>query len=1197
MRIKKLEIFGFKSFGTRQSIIFGDGVTGVVGPNGCGKSNVVDALRWVMGEQNARHLRGSQMQDIIFCGTDKKSPLGFAEVTLTLENTQDSVNTPLEYANFTEIQITRRLYKTNESEFEINKQKVRLKDIQEFFLGTGVGAKAYSIIEQGKVSEMISAKALDRRTIIEEAAGITKYKAKRVAAEKRMQDTKVNLNRIIDIHNEVEKRVEILVKEKEKLDALNDFKKRVFTIDIHLASHKYLELLCEKNYLQSIYEKIQEDILNSKRDISCLEEDFEKALNIFVDKKQESELLEKLVEQHKNSLELIKKDKDFSSKTLQDNYKLVDQLNQQLIDIEKRLIELYEQKNTYEQQKSELQKNLDNIKLEFEEFDKKGLELKSKRQQNTSIIQKEQDSLLRYASLAAQLKGEINSIKEQEKQRIAEISLAESELSQLQKDIEEQKKLIIKLSDEYENAEKNQSEIKITLKEKEQEISIHEQKARSVFQKLSDTQKEIIKISSRLSSLEEIHKSLRWSQSGIHNILADKNQQSKILSVVADALDVEKGYEVLVEKCLFNILDAAIVDSYENLTVLFAWLREQKAQTSHFFCLENTNNIKASFDAVCLKDVVKVKQKKYEILANYLDKIYVFDEIQDALKAWPLAMKSLVNIITKDFILLKCDGSAIFIGQNNENGVLKRKNELEQLAKEVNLLQNTEKNLKEELLAIEQITTQHKFAKEKLLQDLRPLSFGIVRLKESIAQKEIHLNKSIEQYNKLQVKLKNLTNFMINTEEKILELERKSLEYLHQHKQSEEQLIFLKNEQNDISKIYDEYLQDFKKIEMQKLGAFEQIKGLKNLLDQVDKNIEHLLTQKESFTNQINEKNSVELVLEETVRQTSKKIELLEVELVKSEELYKITHEKVFALKQNKENLEKELANFKKIYNSKLEESHKKELAINNSDNSIKSLMERMYDRYQINLQDYLTEYHDKIIDEKEALKEHSSLKQKISSIGSVNENAQHEYEEYKNRKDFLFNQISDLNKALEQLEDAILKINNTTKMRFLEAFNSINAQFSEVFCRLFNGGKAQLILSDENDLLNSGVEIMAKPPGKNINSVELMSGGEKALTAISLIMAIFLIKPSPFCLLDEVDAPLDETNVSRFSNLVAEMSRFCQMIVITHNRKTMEMADRLYGVTMQDAGLSKVVCVEVKDDNKQLKPDNNLENNNFLQN
>ena len=523
MRIKKLEIFGFKSFGTRQSIIFGDGVTGVVGPNGCGKSNVVDALRWVMGEQNARHLRGSQMQDIIFCGTDKKSALGFAEVVLTLENTQESVNTPLEYANFTEIQITRRLYKTNESEFEINKQKVRLRDIQEFFLGTGVGAKAYSIIEQGKVSEMISAKALDRRVIIEEAAGITKYKAKKNAAEKRMQDTKVNLNRIIDIHDEVEKRVDILAKEKEKLDALNEFKKRIFAIDLHLASHKYLELLCEKNYVKSIYEKIQQEIENTKRDISCLEQDFEKALKIFLDKKQESELLEKLVEQHKNSLELIKKDKDFSYKTLQDNYKLVEQLNQQLIDIDKRLSELLEQKNLYEEQKVQLQKNLDTARLEFDEFDKKGSELKAQRQQNASIIQKEQDNLLRYASLAAQLKGEINSIKEQEKQRLAEVSLAESELVLLQKDIEEQKKFISKLSSEYQNAEKNQSDIKIALKEKEENLNISEQKARSIFQKLTETQKDIIKVSSRLASLEEVHKSLRWSQSGIHNILANKN--------------------------------------------------------------------------------------------------------------------------------------------------------------------------------------------------------------------------------------------------------------------------------------------------------------------------------------------------------------------------------------------------------------------------------------------------------------------------------------------------------------------------------------------------------------------------------------------------------------------------------------------------------------------------------------------------
>ena len=337
MRIKKLEIFGFKSFGTRQSIIFGDGVTGVVGPNGCGKSNVVDALRWVMGEQNARHLRGAQMQDIIFCGSDKKAALGFAEVTLTLENDSKSQNTPLEYTNFSEIQITRRLYKTNESEFEINKQKVRLKDIQEFFLGTGVGAKAYSIIEQGRVSEMISAKAADRRVIIEEAAGITKYKSKKNAAEKRMQETKINLNRIIDIHNEIEKRVESLSKEKEKLDKLNELKKRIFDIDMHLASHKYLELNSQKNFLDTTYELINLEILEIKRAISFAEVSFDKILKQFLDKKEEVDILEKLQNQHKNSLELLEKDKNFAEQTLFDNQSLVQKLEDQLKDIEKRI--------------------------------------------------------------------------------------------------------------------------------------------------------------------------------------------------------------------------------------------------------------------------------------------------------------------------------------------------------------------------------------------------------------------------------------------------------------------------------------------------------------------------------------------------------------------------------------------------------------------------------------------------------------------------------------------------------------------------------------------------------------------------------------------------------------------------------------------------------------------------------------------
>ncbi len=1196
MRIKKLEIFGFKSFGTRQSIIFGDGVTGVVGPNGCGKSNVVDALRWVMGEQNARHLRGAQMQDIIFCGSDKKAALGFAEVTLTLENDSKSQNTPLEYTNFSEIQITRRLYKTNESEFEINKQKVRLKDIQEFFLGTGVGAKAYSIIEQGRVSEMISAKAADRRVIIEEAAGITKYKSKKNAAEKRMQETKINLNRIIDIHNEIEKRVESLSKEKEKLDKLNELKKRIFDIDMHLASHKYLELNSQKNFLDTTYELINLEILEIKRAISFAEVSFDKILKQFLDKKEEVDILEKLQNQHKNSLELLEKDKNFAEQTLFDNQSLVQKLEDQLKDIEKRLFELNQEQLGYESQQSQLNNELSLITIQYDDFARRGQELKATANQKAVLVQTEQEKVVRYASLAAKYQGEISSIKSQEAQRIIELKNTQDENSYLQKDIKEQKLVLLKLSEELKTGSVRQDEIKLELKNKDEEITIHKKENLLVAQNLSNTQKEIIKLSSRLSSLEEVHKSLKWSQSGVSKILAS-DKKTQIVSVVADNLEVSSGYELLVEKCFFNILDAAILKSSNDLKDLSAWLKSQKASNSTFFCLDQQTASAKTLDLTKLSEFVKIKNDSYKTLINYLDSFYVIDNLENALLLWPQARACGANLITKDFVLLQSDNKAVFLGDNDEAGILKRKNELDSLAQNILEWRAQENSIKKNLDESNNALALLEDLKEKLLQELRPLSFGIVRLKESIHQKEVQLNKSLEQEVKLHARMQSLTSFMANIEEKIAQLQKQCLEALSEHRNVEEKLEIFKSDQTEFNKIYDDYLLEFKKIEISKLSFVEKIKNTQNLLHQSLKNTEHLLSQKQSFLEQIEEKNSSELILQETIRQTAKKIETLTQELERTIDLLKNSGQQCAVFLEQKNAQEKNLDLLKKQNLSKQEAIHQKELLINTCVNNIQSLLERIDERYQIDLRCFITDFHDKILDEKEALKENSALKQKVASIGAVNENAQNEYSEFKNRKEFLSSQIADLTSALTQLEDAIMKINNTTKIRFLEAFNNINKQFSEVFSRLFNGGKAELILSDANDLLNCGVEIMAKPPGKNISSVELMSGGEKALTAISLIMAIFLIKPSPFCLLDEVDAPLDESNVARFSNLVAEMSKFCQMIVITHNRKTMEMADRLYGVTMQDAGLSKIVCVEVNDAFDSLKSSNAPENKAFLSN
>lgn len=1177
MRIKKLDIFGFKSFATRQTISFGDGTTGIVGPNGCGKSNVVDALKWVMGEQNARQLRGGQMQDIIFCGSDKKSPLGFAEVILTLENDSGKENVPLDYQHFSEIQITRRLYKTGESDFEINKQKVRLKDIQEFFLGTGIGAKAYSIIEQGRVNQVISAKPIDKRTIIEEAAGITKYKSKKNAAEKRIENTKLNLSRITDIHKEVEKRVISLAKEKEKLEAVLSIKEKIKSIDLHLSTHKFLELTAKKQFFEKEIIQYNDSILKLKRDFAFDEQSFEKIFQEYVKEKDERDLLEKLKNQHLTTLELTYKDKTYAEQTLNDNKILMQRLSIQIEDIEKRLSEIEQEIEMLNASKLDSSELLNKIELDWKDNDEKTKMLFLERKSFLQNLENLQSILIAKASNASKLQTQISSTKSLEKQRQQQVISLEDEITQIKREITFQEDNLAKLKNELAEGKTKSEDLNAALKIIEDKIYVLKNEEREVKNNLSSIQKEHIRLSSRHQSLEEIHKQLKWSQSGSAKIVASE-KKDLVVTILADALDVKTGYEQIVEKTFSHVLDSVVVQSDANLLELSNYFRQEKISNTTFFCLDSigSHSVKNLENAVCLLDFITIKNEKYKNLESYLASYFLVDDLALGLGLWQQAQEKKINLITPNFELLLFDKRAIFIGEKDDKGILKRKSELEKLEQEIDIVLCKEK----EIAALEQLNRENLSVafneKNRITAELKPLDFGLVRLSESIKQKEILFLNVSNQLNKLNSRLNELLNHSKNVDEEILGLEKEWSLSLSEHKKIEDEISLLKEQRDKIEESYENQSLSLKKIEIERNSLRDKIKSSDYAIEQAKKNTSHLSEQKKSFLEQHKEKNDEELILEETVRQASKKIDKIKEELRNTESSFILSEEKCKNLFEQKKKAELNLGEIKNNLSKEQEKIYKKEIELNNLENSIAYTIEKINERYEADLLFFISDYHHVPINEKEASKQYTNLRQELQSMGAVNETAEKEYSEYKRRCDFLSAQIEDLSSALLQLENAIEKINKTTCMRFIEAFNSINTQFSTVFTRLFGGGKAELVLTDPADLLNSGVEIMAKPPGKNINSIELMSGGEKALTAISLIISIFLIKPSPFCLLDEVDAPLDEANVSRFNSLIREISKICQVILITHNRKTMESADRLFGVTMQDAGCSKIVYADI---------------------
>jgi len=1185
MRVKRLDLFGFKSFATRQSISFGEGVTGVVGPNGCGKSNVVDALRWVMGEQNARHLRGGNMQDIIFCGSEKKAALGFAEVILTLDN-QDQ-DAPLDYNHYSEIQITRRLYRNGDSEYEINKQKARLKDISEFFLGTGVGTKAYSIIEQGRVNEVISAKPPDRRALIEEAAGITKYKAKKILAERRMEATRVNLDRIVGIRNEIDRRVQVLAREKEKLEQVSALKIELRDLDLHMASHNYLALAAQLRFLDTNNNTNKQDIITIKTDIAVKEQAFGHVLEKYSNKHDQKRMLEELLLQHSSSKELLKKDLEYAEQTLQENQYFIIRVEGQLEDLAKREIELDQDINSYSAMQVQTSTELNSLAASLDQQKQSGHEVIARRHNSVVRERDIQAQLSQASASAARLQAEISAVQDRESQKKSDLLTIGQELHHQEHELSALNERLSAVFLEQEHGQKRRDALVETIKNHDLELANLHAKIAHQSRVLNFDKEEERKFSARLTSLQEIDQKLEWSDSGIAALLKSPHQDI-INGVVADALIVSPGYESLVEKCLAHLLDVGLVNKHSDLSTAAGWLKAQAAPSTGFFVLEdsktpNPPDLPEGF--VALSSYIKAKKPEFSSLIFKLSNYIIIQDLGEALKYWKKAQEKNFYLFTKTGEMLMPDGRALVIGSLGTQGILQRKAEGVGLeAKLKNILTEilSKQEILEELMSSVSDLEGHKKITE---EELKPLNLGLIRVEENIKQRQADIKRVSLDIEKLNEKRETIIESAGMADEKLAVLQKNWADSLSKHRDLSEQLEEIMDSRSLLEEEYENYQNQLKTIEIAKASLQEKLSSLSLALVEAQKNHVHLASQKTTLAQQVHDKQQSELRHKESIRQNNIKLEALTKEIAQISQGLQALGVECAQLQAQKHAEEISIGGLKSQLDKQQSLVHQSELLINNVNNDIFYLCERIHERHRLKLIEQLSRWHCHTLDEVFAKRKLEELKKTIEKIGSVNENAAQEYGEFKTRQDFLVAQISDLQGALGQLESAINKINKTTKMRFLEAFNGINKQFSLVFPRLFNGGKAELVLTNADDLLTAGVDIMAKPPGKNIGSIELMSGGEKALTAISLIMAIFLIKPSPFCLLDEVDAPLDEANVSRFSQLIREMSARSQFIVITHNRKTMESADQLYGVTMEDAGASKIVSVEVQQAFDNLRP------------
>jgi len=1061
MYFKKLELVGFKSFLDKTTLNFEPGITAVVGPNGCGKSNIFDAIRWVLGEQSIKSLRGSEMQDVIFNGTDSKDPLSMAEVSLTFDNDKKYFA-----VDHNEVVITRRIFRSGESEYLLNKTLVRLKDILDLLMGTGIGAENYSLVEQGKIGLILSSRPEDRRLIFDEAAGITKYKVQKKEALRRLDETEQNLLRVNDIIAEVKRQIGSLERQATRARRYKEIFEELKQKEINLAFFQKNELFLEKN-----------NIINQLKELEVTEN---RLLNI--------------IQEHESKVSTHRSD----LKEMEDN----------IMSIKNQIL------------------NFDNLVLSNEErvsFNKeKSAEL---------------DESQKY--LQVQI--------EQTKNRLV---------------LDEEKLNNLKL--EHGNINNNIEEKKLLLKEKEILLSELGASIKASLENIAKTKRNILEVVTKLTRVK--------------NEVVDLTSKQQIYLARKKRLEIEKS-KVGEEKSLFkNNLDNLTVElkdlesAFQDLCLKIDNIKKEQEQEN--FSLNNingdiTNLEKEKLSLQSHKEFLERLKTKYEDISESMNAVVYLDKPPfDKVTGLVIKIKECLEINSNDGLQahestgFKLSGEAKPIDMDAQKIIQK----LEIIEQKINALENTKKAC---LTRIEELN--------KSIGDFQ----GESRNQEiSLSNKRNSYDTILEQFNKIKnegevidIELSDVGNELTILEEKVAGLHPQAAGLDKEQKDSEELIL---NEQNNIdlnNKTKEEALVMIAQTKTELEGFNKRLDydqaTLKILEGTYEQDKESLFNlEKQIKDNDAKHENLVSEVkiLENKIEQAHLDIEAQNKNLKETEDKCKEISDGVSDAIEKLESDRKELDSLKnKLY----------ELQMQNKDVDFKitSIRDRILQAYKVDLSVSCVVPPE--IDKNILSQDIERLKEKLDGYGTVNLVAIEEYDELKKRYDFLTQQQNDLVCAKESVHEAILKINRTTKKMFLDTFEKVRQEFRNYFKLLFNGGDAQVFLIDENDPLESGIEIICRPPGKKLQNVLLLSGGEKSLSAIALIFAIFKVKPSPFCVLDEIDAALDEANVDRFSRMLQDFVKDSQFIVITHNKKTIVNADVMYGITMQESGVSKIVSVK----------------------
>lgn len=1182
MFLKSLEVRGFKSFADKVDLKFKKGITAVVGPNGSGKSNISDSVRWVLGEQSIKTLRGGKMEDVIFAGTQFRKPVGLAQVSLTLDNSEGEL--PIEY---NEVTVTRRIFRSGETEYLLNGTKCRLKDITNLFMDTGIGKEGYSLIGQGKIEAILSGKPEERRSLLEEAAGIVKYKSRKEEAEKKLQNTDNNLIRIRDILSTYEERLGPLENERNKA-----IKYREISTDL-----KVKEVSLIVYYISNM-----EEILNEfNKEI----DDKQFKLNL----KKEKLLDEKRnVEKLKENIESIEKKNEEARKVY---YEKKEKISNSLNEIKIFKERVLNEENLLKRNKENLENIIKKIETLKEEKEAMNLhiEKKVKEQENTkntivSLENEFNDSMLKITNM----ENEIESLKQEEFELLRNNSDIKNEITLINKDIKVRNERIEDLQKSINSINGN---IKInlgTLEDLKKEENKNKELINVLNESIIKSSKEISSLKSKLrnkeNSLKELNKNLNEFEANKNMLLnlekhyegynrsvktlmerINKGQipSGKGTKVLGEILEIDKEYEIAIEIAMGAAISNIITETDSIAKELINYLKNNKLGRATFLPLNNIKGNKLSLDNSITSmegyigiaaDIIKYPKVYEKAVNNVLGRVIVAKNMDCALK---ISKKGNNNyrIVTLTGEII-APGGALTGGsiQSKFTNILGRKREIEELQDKIKA---TNEELSKELNEIEALRISIKNLDENILNN-----------KDEIHLKNIEITKNHGEIESLNNEIDRSYKSVNVSMEEVKRLKEQILTFNKRLKEREESLNNIQGqnvENKDKNIELQEKLKYFRKSVDEKREKLTEIKVLKASLDETLNNKKEELLRKEREINE-NTINSKAIKIEE--KNSNLKIEELKKEILNKEEFISLENKEILKLEDSfKEDNVKKGA-LKEKLNEKETIVQEESIIINQEENELnKKELQRA--KKEMEKESFYTKLNEELdltlaegkeiavpIENTEAVKDDIiSLKRKITALGTVNLASIEEFEEVKEKFEFMSNQEQDLEKAKTELLEVIKEMTDKMKVLFKENFVILNKNFNETFKELFKGGNAELILG-EGDELTSNIEINVEPPGKKLQNINLMSGGEKVLSAIALMFAILKMKPTPFCILDEIEAALDDANVYRYAEFLKKFSKNTQFIVITHRKGTMEASDVLYGVTMEEKGVSKVVSVDL---------------------